>query len=57
MFSGLSHTPRSDKSEIAYNKSSLTTYKKYIDAMADFLKQYDDDKQADVMKFEDCGGK
>uniref|UniRef100_G3PKB5 Sodium/potassium-transporting ATPase subunit beta n=1 Tax=Gasterosteus aculeatus aculeatus TaxID=481459 RepID=G3PKB5_GASAC len=53
---GLSHTPRSEKSEIAFSLSDASSYKKYTDAMTKFLKKYDDDKQTDQMKFEDCGG-
>ncbi|XP_026201392.1 sodium/potassium-transporting ATPase subunit beta-1a [Anabas testudineus] len=52
---GLSHTPRSDKSEIAFNKSDETTYMKYIESMKTFLEQYNDDPQKDELKFENCG--
>nr|AZT78974.1 sodium/potassium-transporting ATPase subunit beta 1 subunit [Lateolabrax maculatus] len=52
---GLSHTPRSDKSEIAFSKSDESTYKKYTDSMKTFLEQYNADRQSDQMKFEDCG--
>ncbi|MEQ2260623.1 hypothetical protein XENORESO_021448 [Xenotaenia resolanae] len=52
---GLSHTPRSEKSEIYFEKSDNSTYKKYIDSMAAFLEQYDLIKQNDEMKYEDCG--
>ncbi|XP_077964825.1 sodium/potassium-transporting ATPase subunit beta-1a [Gasterosteus aculeatus] len=52
---GLSHTPRSEKSEIAFSLSDASSYKKYTDAMTKFLKEYDDDKQTDLMKFEECG--
>ncbi|XP_069560203.1 sodium/potassium-transporting ATPase subunit beta-1a [Brachyistius frenatus] len=52
---GLSHTPRSEKSEISFKISDATTYKKYIDSMTDFLQQYEEALQADEMKFEDCG--
>ncbi|XP_067369717.1 sodium/potassium-transporting ATPase subunit beta-1a [Channa argus] len=53
---GLSHTPRSDKSEIAFSKSDETTYKKYIESVEAFLSRYDEGHQIDLMKFEDCGG-
>lgn len=56
-FSGLSHTPRSEKSEIAYTKSDESTFKKYTEAMMSFLEKYDIERQADQMQFEDCGGK
>ncbi|XP_042175312.1 sodium/potassium-transporting ATPase subunit beta-233 isoform X1 [Oncorhynchus tshawytscha] len=52
---GLSHTPRSDKSEIAFNLNDVETYLTYTKAMREFLVMYDDDKQRDQMKYEDCG--
>ncbi|XP_041646796.1 sodium/potassium-transporting ATPase subunit beta-1a [Cheilinus undulatus] len=52
---GLSHTPRSDKSEIAFTKSDEKTYKKYVDSLKTFLEPYDDARQVDQMKFENCG--
>nr|WRO44064.1 sodium/potassium pump beta 1a [Rachycentron canadum] len=52
---GLSHTPRSEKSEIAFKKSDMSTYKKYIESMDTFLQQYDDELQTDAKRFEDCG--
>ncbi|KAM9358116.1 sodium/potassium-transporting ATPase subunit beta-1a [Symphorus nematophorus] len=53
---GLSHTPRSDKSEIAFNMTKEDTIKKYTESMAKLLEPYDDDRQADQSNFEDCGG-
>ncbi|XP_070297469.1 sodium/potassium-transporting ATPase subunit beta-233-like, partial [Salvelinus sp. IW2-2015] len=50
------HTPRSDKSEIAFNLNDVETYLAYTKAMREFLVMYDDDKQRDQMKYEDCGG-
>ncbi|KAL1022071.1 hypothetical protein UPYG_G00021850 [Umbra pygmaea] len=52
---GLSHTPRSDKSELAFNLNDLETYLPYIKAMREFMSLYDEDKQLDQMKYEDCG--
>ncbi|XP_029906327.1 sodium/potassium-transporting ATPase subunit beta-1a [Myripristis murdjan] len=52
---GLSHTPRSEKSEIAFNVNDKATYAKYIKSMADFLANYSTDAQTDQMKYEDCG--
>ncbi|XP_054458408.1 sodium/potassium-transporting ATPase subunit beta-1a [Anoplopoma fimbria] len=52
---GLSHTPRSVKSEIAFSLSDATSYKKYVAAMDEFLNQYNAENQTDLMKFEDCG--
>lgn len=33
------------------------TYKSYIDHMDKLLELYDEGRQADSMKYEDCGGK
>ncbi|XP_040897098.1 sodium/potassium-transporting ATPase subunit beta-1a [Toxotes jaculatrix] len=52
---GLSHTPRSDKSEISFNKSDEASFKKYIDSVHEFLQLYDDDRQIDQNKYENCG--
>ncbi|KAM9829513.1 sodium/potassium-transporting ATPase subunit beta-1b [Syngnathus typhle] len=52
---GLSHTPRSDKSEVVFTPKEVETYLPYTKALRDFLAKYDDDKQLDQMKFEDCG--
>ncbi|XP_044055315.1 sodium/potassium-transporting ATPase subunit beta-1a [Siniperca chuatsi] len=52
---GLSHTPNSDKSEIAFTKSDESTFKKYTESMQSFLELYDEGRQTDEMKFEDCG--
>ncbi|XP_019752786.1 sodium/potassium-transporting ATPase subunit beta-1a isoform X2 [Hippocampus comes] len=52
---GLSHTPRSEKSEISFSMSDPTSYEKYVDSIGKFLKLYDDDRQTDLMKYEDCG--
>uniref|UniRef100_A0A1A7WDP7 Sodium/potassium-transporting ATPase subunit beta n=1 Tax=Iconisemion striatum TaxID=60296 RepID=A0A1A7WDP7_9TELE len=52
---GLSHTPRSDKSEISFTKSKPTTYQKYVDSMHSLLQKYNDSLQTDELKFEDCG--
>lgn len=53
---GLTHTPRSDKSEVSFNPRDVESYLPYTKALRDFLAKYDDDKQLDQMKFEDCGG-
>lgn len=57
LFPGLSHNPRSDKSEISFSMSKPQTYKKYVDNIDELLKLYDDGRQTDAMKYEDCGGK
>lgn len=56
LFSGLSHMPRSDKSEIVFQLSNPESYKKYVETMKDFLDLYDDEKQTSEQKFDDCGG-
>uniref|UniRef100_A0A8P4KIY0 Sodium/potassium-transporting ATPase subunit beta n=1 Tax=Dicentrarchus labrax TaxID=13489 RepID=A0A8P4KIY0_DICLA len=52
---GLSHTPPSEKSEIAFTKSDEKTYEKYIKTMNKILQVYDEERQQDVLKYEDCG--
>ncbi|XP_035509943.1 sodium/potassium-transporting ATPase subunit beta-1a [Morone saxatilis] len=52
---GLSHTPLSEKSEIAFSKSKPETYNKYTASMKKFLELYDPDRQLDLQKYEDCG--
>ncbi|XP_026219369.1 sodium/potassium-transporting ATPase subunit beta-1b isoform X2 [Anabas testudineus] len=52
---GLTHTPRSDKSEVTFSVNDVETYLPYAKALRDFLAKYDEDQQKDQMKFEDCG--
>uniref|UniRef100_A0A8C2X2V7 Sodium/potassium-transporting ATPase subunit beta n=1 Tax=Cyclopterus lumpus TaxID=8103 RepID=A0A8C2X2V7_CYCLU len=52
---GLSHTPRSLKSEISFSLSDPGSYMKYTETVENFLAKYDELRQADQMKFEDCG--
>ncbi|XP_037321318.1 sodium/potassium-transporting ATPase subunit beta-1b [Pungitius pungitius] len=52
---GLSHTPRSDKSEVSFNLNDVETYLPYTKALKDFMAKYNEDLQKDQMKFEDCG--
>ncbi|XP_057673574.1 sodium/potassium-transporting ATPase subunit beta-1b [Corythoichthys intestinalis] len=52
---GLSHTPRSDKSEVFFNPKEVETYLTYTKALRDFLAKYDDEKQLNKMHFDDCG--
>ncbi|KAG7228700.1 hypothetical protein INR49_008478 [Caranx melampygus] len=53
----LSHTPRSEKHEIVYNKSDRTSFKKYIESMDKLLENYEESNQTEQKKYEDCGGK
>lgn len=52
---GLSHFPRSDKSEIAINLDDEVSFLSYVKAMRDFLTPYDLEKQRDPMQFDNCG--
>ncbi|NP_001134069.1 sodium/potassium-transporting ATPase subunit beta-1a [Salmo salar] len=52
---GLSHTPRSEKFEISYNINDVETYLKYTKSIKDFLEMYDEERQTDQNKYEDCG--
>lgn len=52
---GLTHTPRSEKSEFAFNTRETETYLHYTKSLRDFLAKYNDDVQVDQMRFEDCG--
>lgn len=54
---GLSHTPRSEKSEVSFSLNEMETYLPYTKALRDFLVKYEDDNQRDQMKYEDCGGR
>uniref|UniRef100_A0A3Q2QHL6 Sodium/potassium-transporting ATPase subunit beta n=1 Tax=Fundulus heteroclitus TaxID=8078 RepID=A0A3Q2QHL6_FUNHE len=55
--SGLSHTPRSEKSEISFKMSEAGTYEKYINTVKELLKLYDLENQNNLDHYEDCGGK
>uniref|UniRef100_A0A3Q2T407 Sodium/potassium-transporting ATPase subunit beta n=1 Tax=Fundulus heteroclitus TaxID=8078 RepID=A0A3Q2T407_FUNHE len=53
--SGLSHTPRSEKSEISFKMSEAGTYEKYINTVKELLKLYDLENQNNLDHYEDCG--
>jgi len=53
---GLSHTPRSEKTEISYDLNDAKSYETYVSSMETLLANYADDKQTNDMHFEDCGG-
>uniref|UniRef100_A0A3Q3AV87 Sodium/potassium-transporting ATPase subunit beta n=1 Tax=Kryptolebias marmoratus TaxID=37003 RepID=A0A3Q3AV87_KRYMA len=52
---GLSHTPRSDKSEIVFKMSDESSYTKYVTSMDSLLQLYNESIQTNDQKFEDCG--
>ncbi|KPP73843.1 ATPase NA+/K+ transporting beta 1b polypeptide-like [Scleropages formosus] len=52
---GLTHTPHTEKSEIMFNINRPESYHPYVKVIRDFLDIYDDEKQLDQLKYEDCG--
>ncbi|KAI1899644.1 hypothetical protein AGOR_G00063910 [Albula goreensis] len=54
---GLSHAPRPEKAEIVFNEHEIETYMGYTKFLREFLDIYNDNKQDDQMKYEDCGEK
>ncbi|XP_060775823.1 sodium/potassium-transporting ATPase subunit beta-1a [Neoarius graeffei] len=52
---GLSHTPRSEKSEISFTVGSVETYIKYTTDMKKLLEPYAEMQQTDENNYEDCG--
>ncbi|XP_061090197.1 sodium/potassium-transporting ATPase subunit beta-1-like isoform X2 [Conger conger] len=52
---GLTHTPRSEKTELSFTLGESSSFKKHVKAMHDFLEAYNDTQQLDQMKYEDCG--
>lgn len=54
---GLSHTPRSEKSEVTFSIREVETYLPYAKALREFLVKYDEEAQKDQMQFEDCGSR
>ncbi|XP_034036547.1 sodium/potassium-transporting ATPase subunit beta-1a [Thalassophryne amazonica] len=52
---GLSHTPRSEKSEISFHMSDEKTYKDYVTSIHELLKKYNDSIQTEQLNYEDCG--
>lgn len=40
---------------MSFNMNDLESYLAYTKALKDFLANYDDEKQVDPTKFEDCG--
>ncbi|XP_028301027.1 sodium/potassium-transporting ATPase subunit beta-1a [Gouania willdenowi] len=52
---GLSHNPRSEKSEISFSMSDPDSYGKYVRSIKDLLRPYEEEHQTDQLKYEDCG--
>lgn len=41
---------------MSFSVNAVETYLPYTKALRDFLAAYDEERQRDQMKFEDCGG-
>lgn len=54
---GLTHTPLLEKGEVSFHPKELESYLPYTKAMREFMSKYDEEKQKDNMKFDDCGSK
>lgn len=55
LFTGLSHSPRPEKAELSFSMADKESYSAYVKNIEELLSGYDDNKQSDVSKFEDCG--
>ncbi|MGH0155652.1 UNVERIFIED_CONTAM: hypothetical protein FKN15_029295 [Acipenser sinensis] len=51
---GLSHTPKTLKTEIEFTQDDPKTYEEYVNAMDKFLLKYNQDNQKDSLLFDDC---
>uniref|UniRef100_A0A3P9JIF6 Sodium/potassium-transporting ATPase subunit beta n=1 Tax=Oryzias latipes TaxID=8090 RepID=A0A3P9JIF6_ORYLA len=51
---GLSHTPKLDKAEVSYSIKGIETYLPFTKTLREFVSQYDDSKQLDASKYENC---
>lgn len=56
LFTGLSHSPRPEKAELSFSMADENSYSAYVKNIEDLLSGYNDEKQTDDTKFEDCGG-
>ncbi|XP_008418898.1 sodium/potassium-transporting ATPase subunit beta-1-like [Poecilia reticulata] len=53
--SGLSFLPYATNFEIIFKKDDPSSYESYVKSLKKFIEQYNDDKQTDDMKYENCG--
>ncbi|KAG7257997.1 hypothetical protein CRUP_004665, partial [Coryphaenoides rupestris] len=51
----LSHTPRSEKTELYFSPKDSDTYRHYTRDLRELMAKYDEENQRDQMLFEDCG--
>jgi len=56
LFTGLSHSPRPEKAELSFSMSDESSYSAYVKNIDTLLNSYNEEKQKDDGKFEDCGG-
>ncbi|KAG1940932.1 sodium/potassium-transporting ATPase subunit beta-1 [Pimephales promelas] len=52
---GLSHSPRPEKAELSFSMSDESSYSAYVKNIDTLLNSYNEEKQKDDGKFEDCG--
>ncbi|XP_043983604.1 sodium/potassium-transporting ATPase subunit beta-1-like [Gambusia affinis] len=53
--SGLSFSPHASNFDIIFKIGDPSSYEKYVKTLQKFIEQYNDEKQIDDMKYEDCG--
>ncbi|XP_014885128.1 sodium/potassium-transporting ATPase subunit beta-1-like [Poecilia latipinna] len=53
--SGLSFLPHATNFDIIFKKDDPSSYEAYVESLKKFIEQYNDEKQTDDRKFEDCG--
>ncbi|XP_027864406.1 sodium/potassium-transporting ATPase subunit beta-1-like [Xiphophorus couchianus] len=53
--SGLSFSPYAHNFDIIYKTDNPSSYEVYVKNLKEFIEQYNDEKQTDDMKYEDCG--
>uniref|UniRef100_A0A3B3YBI7 Sodium/potassium-transporting ATPase subunit beta n=1 Tax=Poecilia mexicana TaxID=48701 RepID=A0A3B3YBI7_9TELE len=53
--SGLSFLPYATNFDIIFKKDDPSSYEAYVESLKKFIEQYNDEKQTDDRKFEDCG--
>ncbi|XP_008418897.1 sodium/potassium-transporting ATPase subunit beta-1-like [Poecilia reticulata] len=53
--SGLSFKPYAPNFDIKFKKDDPSSYESYVKSLKTFIEQYNDEKQTDDMKYENCG--
>ncbi|XP_054886471.1 sodium/potassium-transporting ATPase subunit beta-233-like [Poeciliopsis prolifica] len=52
---GLSFEPYAHNFDIVFSQKNPISYEKYVKSLKAFIERYQDDKQTDDLKYEDCG--